>query len=213
MPIQFNKVTWYSKLGAVILFLVVVPILSFVIGKQYAETYPYASIGKAPAYTIKQVKDVDLKQNPLSFLDGSYYIDNERITLVNGKAEMEPEFGGASKTEVNIFGQPVMGDLNGDGREDAIFLVSQETGGTGIFFYVLAAVGQGDNKYIGTNDIFLGDRIAPQDIRIINGIAEVNYAVRRDTDPMTVQPSMGTTKYLQIKGGKLIVRGPEVNGY
>ena len=35
MKIEFNRVTWYSKLGAIILFLIVVPILVFYINGQY----------------------------------------------------------------------------------------------------------------------------------------------------------------------------------
>lgn len=35
---QWNTVTWYSKLGAVILFLFVVPILTFYIGREYERT-------------------------------------------------------------------------------------------------------------------------------------------------------------------------------
>lgn len=37
MNIQWNVVTWYSKLGAIILFLLVVPVLTFVIGERYQE--------------------------------------------------------------------------------------------------------------------------------------------------------------------------------
>jgi hypothetical protein len=36
--VQWNEVTWYSKLGAIILFIGVVPALCFYIGTQYAET-------------------------------------------------------------------------------------------------------------------------------------------------------------------------------
>ncbi|MSU55492.1 MAG: hypothetical protein EXS46_03070 [Candidatus Taylorbacteria bacterium] len=36
--IKWNKVTWYSRLGALILFLIVVPILAFYVGTQYQET-------------------------------------------------------------------------------------------------------------------------------------------------------------------------------
>ena len=35
MKIEFNKVTWYSKLAALILFLIIVPALCFYIGEQY----------------------------------------------------------------------------------------------------------------------------------------------------------------------------------
>jgi hypothetical protein len=36
--IKWNKVTWYSKLGAVILFIGIVPTLTFYIGTQYQKT-------------------------------------------------------------------------------------------------------------------------------------------------------------------------------
>src|SRR5690349_18913841 len=35
MKIEFNRVTWYSKLCAIILFLLLVPILCFYIGEKY----------------------------------------------------------------------------------------------------------------------------------------------------------------------------------
>ena len=38
MSIQFNEVTWYSKLLAVIVFLVMIPILVFYIGREYQKT-------------------------------------------------------------------------------------------------------------------------------------------------------------------------------
>lgn len=36
--IQWNEVTWYSKLGAIILFILVVPALTFYIGTEYEKT-------------------------------------------------------------------------------------------------------------------------------------------------------------------------------
>jgi len=36
--IEWNVVTWYSKLAAIILFLLVLPTLTFYIGVQYAKT-------------------------------------------------------------------------------------------------------------------------------------------------------------------------------
>ncbi len=38
MKIEWNKVTWYSKLGAILLFIFVVPIVTFYIGTQYEKT-------------------------------------------------------------------------------------------------------------------------------------------------------------------------------
>jgi hypothetical protein len=36
--IEWNEYTWYSKLGAIILFILVVPVLAFYVGVQYEET-------------------------------------------------------------------------------------------------------------------------------------------------------------------------------
>ncbi|MBY0538450.1 hypothetical protein K2P47_03575 [Patescibacteria group bacterium] len=45
--ITFNKVTWYSKLLAIVFFLGVIPALSFYVGMQYQATIDVVS--QAPA--------------------------------------------------------------------------------------------------------------------------------------------------------------------
>lgn len=202
MSIEFNKVTWYSKLGAVILFLLVVPILTFYIGMKYQETVSVLR-GVDSAVNVEQSAQTNSSQTTFSdILNGTYTFDDQKITFVNGKSE-QAIAGSAGKITTSIFGQPVKGDLNGDGKQDAIFFVSQETGGTGIFFYVVAAVNQG-GKYVGTSGIFLGDRIAPQNINIQNGTAAVNYATRSDGDPMTASASVGVTKYVHVVNVELV---------
>lgn len=200
MKIEFNKVTWYSKLGAAILFLVIVPILAFYIGRQYQLVFPASKGGQ---FIANYTKGIEFDNSSLDFLDGTYYFDDQKTVLVHGKAEQAIAPGSASTLETAIFGEPVIGDMDGDGQKDAVFFVSQETGGTGIFFYVVAALNRG-GTYLPTNAVFLGDRIAPQNIRVVNGVAEVNYAVRKDSDPMTADPSIGVTKYLQMKSGALV---------
>ncbi|MBC7766839.1 hypothetical protein H7Y21_02505 [Arenimonas sp.] len=37
MQIQWNKVTWYSRLAAIILFILLIPMLTFYIGMKYQE--------------------------------------------------------------------------------------------------------------------------------------------------------------------------------
>lgn len=46
MRIEWNKVTWYSKLGAIILFIFIVPILCFYIGMRYEQTREVVSINE-----------------------------------------------------------------------------------------------------------------------------------------------------------------------
>ena len=48
--------------------------------------------------------------------------------------------GSASRIVTRYFGSEVRGDLNGDGREDVAFLLTQQSGGSGTFFYAVAAL-------------------------------------------------------------------------
>ena len=138
-------------------------------------------------------------------LDAVYLIEGQEVKLTNGKIEKGIPFSATSsmKITVSAFGEPRYADLNSDGAKDAIFFLYEDLGGTGTFFYVAAAVNEGE-KYRGLNAIYLGDRIAPQTIDALNGKAAVNYAVTKDSDPMTARPSVGVTKYVKIEGGKLV---------
>jgi len=106
------------------------------------------------------------------------------------------------------FGSDAKGDLNDDGTPDLAFIVRQSGGGSGIFFYAVAALQHADGTYTGTNAILLGDRIAPQTTEIRNGILIVNYADRRPDEPFTTQPSVGVTAYLYYIDGELKAEWP-----
>ena len=96
-----------------------------------------------------------------------------------------------------------MGDLTGNGAGDAAFLITQTGGGSGTFYYIVAAIKTTDG-YRGTNGILLGDRIAPQSTEIKNGEIVVNYADRSAGEPMTAQPSVGVTRYFRVQDGILV---------
>jgi len=132
----------------------------------------------------------------------TYNIEGKQVTLVNGKAELEIVPGSASKDVFQYFGNEARGDFNNDGFEDVAFLLTENSGGSGTFYYVAAALGNKD-KCIGTNGVLLGDRIAPQTTQF-NGDIIVNYATRAENQPMTAQPSIGVSKYLKVSDGKLI---------
>ncbi len=204
MSIKFNEVTWYSKLGAIILFILVVPCLTFYIGRQYEATLAVTDNAESSGVAVSEYTKVSTGAISGSPLDITCTIDDEQVTLKGGSS-IEAIAGSSGSLVTHAFGTPERGDLNGDGKEDAVFFLYQETPGTGVFFYVVAAVNTG-SSYVGTKAVFLGDRISPQNIRITNGEAAVNYVVRRDNDPMTEAPSVGVTKYLKIKDGELVER-------
>jgi hypothetical protein len=54
----------------------------------------------------------------------TYVIDGRSITLVDGKSEVPAAPGSATIMTTTLFGEPVSGDLNGDGKPDlAVYLV------------------------------------------------------------------------------------------
>jgi hypothetical protein len=139
----------------------------------------------------------------ISYKDATYIIEGNPVTLVNGNAEREVATGSASKIVTTYFGNEAVGDLDGDGKDDIAFLLTQNTGGTGIFYYVAVGL-KTDTGYQGTNAVLLGDRIAPQTTEIRDGQITVNYAERAEGEPMTTQPSVGVSKYLKVSGMELV---------
>ena len=132
----------------------------------------------------------------------SYEIDGRDVMLQDGVAEIEIAPGSASKMAIAYFGNDVVGDFNADGTDDIAFLLATDGGGSGTFFYVVAAL-LSPNGYVGTNAVLLGDRIAPQTTNFQNGTIVVNYAERKPGEPMTTRPSVGVSKYLTIQNGRL----------
>jgi hypothetical protein len=144
------------------------------------------------------------KQAPAAadYKDGEYRIDGVPVRLHDGVAEMEAAPGSASKVITRYFGNEYRTDLNADGVEDVAFLLTQETGGSGVFFYAVAAV-KTDRGYVGSDGYLLGDRIAPQNISASPnprhvGVIVANYAERAPGEPMTAQPSVGKSAYLKL---------------
>jgi hypothetical protein len=135
-------------------------------------------------------------------LRATYTIEGERIRLVAGRAERQAAPGSATRVETMVFGDPVYGDLDGDGTDDAALVLVHQPGGSGTFYYVAAALAF-EGAYRGTNAVLLGDRIAPKQIDIRNGVIYANYADRGTDEPMAVAPSVGKSTYLTIEDNRL----------
>ncbi len=136
------------------------------------------------------------------YKNAEYSIDGVNVKLINGNAESEAAPGSSTKIVTTYFGNDFKTDLNNDGREDVVFLLTQNRGGSGTFYYAVAALNTPDG-YIGSDGYFLGDRIAPQTINlspnpIQKNVIVVNYAVRKPDEPMTARPSVGKSAYLKL---------------
>lgn len=139
----------------------------------------------------------------VSHKDISYIIDGKIIQFSNGIAETDPPVGSTAKTVLRYFGNEVKGDLNSDGKEDIAFLLTKQSSGTSVFYYVVVALGK-SNGYSGTNAILLGDRIAPATSEIHGNELVINYADRKQGEPFSETPSTAITKYFVIKNDQLV---------
>ncbi len=143
--------------------------------------------------------------------NATYRIDGKEYTLENGRVEVEAVSGSASKTTVQLFGNAVLGDLTNDGLDDELVFLTSDGGGSGTFFYMVAAINTGSG-YQGTNAVLLGDRIAPQTLAIKNGIAIANFVDRASDEPMVVEPTIGKSIYATVSGTELISVGDFASG-
>ena len=132
------------------------------------------------------------------FKNATYKINGQDVTLKDGVSMEEAAPGSVSKISTTYFGNEIQKDLNGDGRLDAVFLLTQNSGGSGTFFYVVAALNTPEG-YIGSDGYLLGDRIAPQTTESGKGnIVLINYMDRAVGEPMTAQVSVGKTVQLLL---------------
>lgn len=168
-----NNKTWVGiSLGAIIL----------------AAIFSYAALRDSGKTSLNSI-------TPSAFdpLNATYNIENTSITLVNGRS---------TDNLTSVFGVPTLGDLNNDGKDDAAFILTQNTGGSGTFFYLASAINSPTGTF-GTSAFLLGDRIAPQNIEIKDEQIIANYADRKPGEPMTAQPSVGVSKYFNVAGNTL----------
>ncbi len=132
--------------------------------------------------------------------DATYIINGQPVTLKNGISTVTAAPGSASMIITQYFGNEVIHDFNNDGYPDRAFLITQTTGGSGTFYYVVAELNI-PNGNIGSEAYLLGDRLAPQATTLSptnNNIIVVNYADRKSTDSFAVAPSIGKTVQLLL---------------
>lgn len=130
--------------------------------------------------------------------DGTYTINGEKVTLVNGKSIVLAAPGSASKIITKYFGNGVVFDFDKDGRDDQAFILTEDSGGSGTFYYLVARLNTLSGPQ-GSEGLLLGDRIAPETTEMGKGsIVVVNYADRKPTEDFSVAPSIAKSIWLLL---------------
>lgn len=129
------------------------------------------------------------------YKNGWYLISGQWVHLENGVSKVPIENSSATIT-TQYFGNEVHADFDGDGDEDVAFILTQDGGGSGIFFYLVGALKE-PQGYRGTNAVLIGDRIAPQTTEFRDGTVIVNYADRELGEAFAVAPHIGKSLYLK----------------
>ncbi len=130
--------------------------------------------------------------------NATFIIDKQAVTLKDGVSEIETPTSSTTKIITQYFGNEIVHDLDGDGRDDTAFILTQNTGGSGTFYYVVAALNT-PQGYFGSHGLLLGDRISPQTTEKGKGkVIVINYADRKVGESFAVSPSVGKSIWLLL---------------
>jgi heat shock protein HslJ len=139
-------------------------------------------------------------------------IYDEAVTLVEGRWEGEPFVeNGASRPGVGLVDDfALIGDLDGDGREDTTVLLWESSGGSGTRLY-LAVMGR---SYGGLEDLgtaLIGDRVQVRSGRIADRRIELDVVQAGPDDAMCC-PSQLATRVWTLGSGELVEGEATITG-
>ena len=149
-------------------------------------------------------------------LNTAYTLDGvqDTVTLVDGRSEAPAAPNSAARVLTAVWGDPILADFSGDGREDAVLVLTQTRGGSGTFYYLAAAVRE-DDGYRAIGGAFLGDRILPQTVGVEGKRITVAYLDRNAGEAMATPPSQPRERmfvYDTAGGGHLAVVAQDFEG-
>jgi heat shock protein HslJ len=129
--------------------------------------------------------------------------EQDSVTLKDGLWEGEPAVeGGASRPSVHFVRDfHLMGDLDGDGLDEAAVLLGAGSGGTGVNNY-LAVVGIRDGKLENLDTVLLGDRVQVRKAGILEGRVFVDVLRAGPQDAMCCPGELAVLAW-SLKNGKL----------
>ena len=160
----------------------------------------------APATGGNSGGDGDADRLSADDLENATYLaegpDAGEATLDGGEFRY-PVAEGSSAEAVIRLDQWALGDLDGDGTEDAAAITSERPGGSGVFSYVHALRNEsGEPRDLAF--AFLGDRVRVESVAIREGVVVVALFDRPETAPYAEEPSIAVIRRFRLEGGALV---------
>lgn len=125
-----------------------------------------------------------------------YSIDGDIFTLKAGRATKYYFPGSSSVNKLWLEGEPVFGDFDGDGAQDAAVHLVNEPGGSGRFHYVaIVASREKDKPAIG---LFLGDRIEKLIMWRDRASIHIRYRDREPGQSFAAKPTIDRAALLRF---------------
>lgn len=168
-----------------------------------AQPVTYAQAARTIVKVSAWTRERTVKLAGLDPAAATYLLNGQKVKLSDGRAEHPAAPGSAAKAVTRLSDRLVVGDLTGDGKIDLAAVLTYDGGGSGTFFY-LAAV-QADGTPVAA--VFLGDRIAVQNVRIVSGRVAVDLLTRAAGDPMVVRPHIKETRMFEVRDSALVPSG------
>ncbi len=145
-----------------------------------------------PALTLEALKNAEYD---------SEFPKSHKAKLTDGKYEEEYQPGAATKLVIQFYTSHAIGDLDGDGVDDAAVILVANPGGSGTFYHLAAVFNQGGTpKHVASQS--LGDRIQVKSLSIKSGEIILNMVVHGPSDPLCC-PTVVVTRTYKLEGDKL----------
>ena len=155
---------------------------------------PIPTPTEAPSATPLPQFDVALLKN------GTYQVPQfqKTVTLVDGKYAGG---SGADALSVNLLPQMAFGDLNEDGLQDAVVLVAENGGGSGVFVSLVVVFNQNGAPLQG-GAVLIDDRPKIDGISIQEGKIILDAVIHGAGDAM-VNPTLTVKEFFETNGNLL----------
>ena len=150
-----------------------------------------------------------------SDLEGAAYRSenaDDGVAELDGGEYEEPVAAGSSAMTSIVLGKSALGDLDGDGEDDAAAITIENPGGSGTFRYVHGLLSDG-GALTDAGALFLGDRIRVEGISIHDGVIVVAMLDRPEDASYSEAPTLPVIRRFRVERGALTELDPAGAAY